>query len=155
MPSLLNRMLKLFNTKFSTQFFIQTPNFIKWVLEMIYVVSAKVSLNHNHLLFHCPYSKQFWDDFETYWRIISSKRIRLSLQNVLVGIITEINDPLHILLNYFIIIGKLFLWNCRNNQILSNIRGFRAKIVAKYETEKIVSRKDFFRKKWILSPYLS
>ena len=109
----------------------------------------------NHLLFHCPYSKQFWKDFEIYWCIISNQKIRLSLQNVLVGIITETSDPLHIMLNYFIIIGKLFLWNCRNKQILPNIHGFRAKIVAKYETEKIISRKEFFTKKWILSPYLS
>ena len=108
----------------------------------------------NHLLFHCPYSKQFWKDFEIYWCIISNQRIRLSLQNVFVGIITEPSDPLHIMLNYFIIIGKLFLWNCRNKQILPNIHGFRAKIVAKYETEKIISRKDFFTKKWTLSPYL-
>ena len=106
----------------------------------------------NHLLFngHCPYSKQFWNDFETYWCIISSKRTRVSLQNVLVGIITETTDPLHIFLNYFIIIGKLFLWNCRNNQILPNIQGFRAKVVAKYETEKIINKKDFLRKKWRL-----
>ena len=108
----------------------------------------------NHLLFHCPYSKQFWKDFEIYWCIISNQKIRLSLQNVLVGIITETSDPLHIMLNYFIIIGKLFLWNCRYKQIFPNIHGFRAKIVAKYETEKIISRKDFFTKKWILSPYL-
>ena len=44
--SLLNRMLKLFNTKLLTQFFIQTPNYVIWAFEqMIYVVSAKVSLN--------------------------------------------------------------------------------------------------------------
>ena len=66
------------------------------------------------------------------------------MQNVLVGIITETADPLHILLNYFITIGKLFLWNCRNNQILPNIQGFRAKkIVAKFETKKIINNKDF------------
>ena len=46
-PSLLNRMLKRFNTKFLIQFFTQTPNYMKWVLEqMIFVVSAKISLNH-------------------------------------------------------------------------------------------------------------
>ena len=96
--------------------------------------------------------KRFCNDFEIYWYIISSKRIRLSLQNVLVGIVAETTDPLHLLLNYFIIIGKLFLWNYKNNQILPNIHGFRAKIVAKYATEKIISRRDFFRKKWTLSP---
>jgi len=30
--SLLNRMLKRFNTKLFTQFFVETPNYIKWVL---------------------------------------------------------------------------------------------------------------------------
>ena len=110
----------------------------------------------NHLLFHCPYSKQFWNDFEIYWCIISSQRIRLSLQNVLVGIITETTDPLHIMLNYFIIIEKFFLWSCRKNQILPNIHGFRAKIVAKYETEKTISRKEFFRKnRYCLLIYLN
>ena len=104
----------------------------------------------NYLFFHCPYSKQFWNDLEIYWCSVSSKRIRLSLQNVLIGIIA-----LHLLLNYFIMIGKVVLWTCRNNQILSNIHSFRAKIAAKYETEKIISRKEFLKKKWILSPYLS
>ena len=109
----------------------------------------------NHLFFHCPYSKQFWNDLEIYCCSVSSKKIRLSLQNVLIGIIAENADPLHLLLNYFIMIGKVFWWNCRNNQILPNIYEFRAKIPAKYETEKIISRKDFFEKKWILSPYPS
>ena len=86
----------------------------------------------NHLFFHCPYSKH---DLEIYGCSVSSKRIRLSLQNVLIGIIAEIADPLHLLLNYFIMIEKVFLWNCRNN-LLPNIHGFRGKIAAKYETEK-------------------
>ena len=78
----------------------------------------------NHLFFHCPYSKQFWNGLEIYWCSVSSKRIRFFLQNVLIGIITENADPLHLLLNYFIMIRKVFLWNCTNNQILPNIHGF-------------------------------
>ena len=31
---------------------------------------------------------------------------------------------------------KLYLWECRSKQILPNIYGFRAKVVAKYDTEK-------------------
>ena len=78
----------------------------------------------NHLFFHCPYSKQFWNDLEIYWCSVSSKRTRLSVQNVLIGIIAENADPLHLLLNYFIMTGEVFLWNCTNNQILPNIHGF-------------------------------
>ena len=78
----------------------------------------------NHLFSHCPYSKQFWNDLEIYWCSVSSKRICLSLQNVLIGIIAVNGDPLHLLRNYFIMIGKVCLWNCKNNQILPNIHGF-------------------------------
>ena len=87
--------------------------------------------------------------------LISNQRIRLCLENVLFGILTENACPLLQLLNYFIIIGKLYLWDCRSKQILPNIYGFRAKIIAKYETEEKISNKEFFKRKWILTPYLS
>jgi len=74
---------------------------------------------------------------------------------VLFGILTENACPLPKLLSYFIIIGKLYLLDCSGKQILPNIYGFRAKIVAKYETEEKISNKEFFKRKWILTPYLS
>ena len=39
---------------------------------------------------------------------------------------------------------------CRSKQILPNIYGFRATIIAKYKTEKKISNKEFFKRKWIL-----
>ena len=108
-----------------------------------------------HLFYHCSRSKQFWIEFELYWCLISNQRIRLCLENVLFGILTENACPLLQLLNYFIIIGKLYLWDCRSKQILPNIYGFRAKIIAKYETEEKISNKEFFKRKWILTLYLS
>jgi len=71
----------------------------------------------------------------------------------LFGILTENACPLLQLLNYFILIGKLYLWDCGSKQIRPNIYGFRAEIIAKYEAKKI-SNKDFFKRKWILTPYL-
>ena len=108
-----------------------------------------------HLFYHCSRSKQFWIDFELYWCLISNQRIRLCLENVLFGILTENTCPLLQLLNYFIIIGKLYSWDCRSKQIFPNIYGFRAKIIAKYETEEKISNKEFFKRKMILTPYLS
>ena len=104
-----------------------------------------------HLFYHCSRSKQFWIEFEFSFGAL----IRLCLENVLFGILTENACPLLQLLNYFIIIGKLYLWDCRSKQILPNIYGFRAKIIAKYETEEKISNKEFFKRKWILTPYLS
>ena len=49
------------------------------VLNSILYTNTKLYKSLNHLLFHCPYSKQFWKDFEIYWCIISNQRIRLSL----------------------------------------------------------------------------
>jgi len=109
----------------------------------------------SHLFYHCSRCKQFWSEFELYWCLISNQQICLCLENVLFGILTENACPLLQFLNYFIIIGKRYLWDCRSKQNLLNIYGFRAKIVAKYETEEKISNKEFFKRKWILTPYLS
>ena len=108
-----------------------------------------------HLFYHCSRAKQFWSESELYWCLVSNQRIRLCLENVPFGILTENAFPSLQLLNYFIIIGKLYLWDCRSKQILPNIYGFRAKIIAKYEIEEKISNKEFFKRKWILTPYLS
>ena len=100
-----------------------------------------------HLFYHCSRSKHFWVEFELYWCLISNQRIRLCLENVLIGILTENACPLLQLLNYFIAIGKLYLWDCKIKQILPNIYRFRAKIIAKYETEKKIGNKEFFKEK--------
>jgi len=74
------------------------------------------------------------------------------LQNVIFGIISK-QCPSTALLNYFIIIGRLFLWDCRRNQTKPKIKGYQNKIAKKYETERKIKQKDFFwKKKWIINP---
>jgi len=53
------------------------------------------------------------------------------------------------LLNYFIIVGKLFLWVCRRNQIHPKIKGYQNKI---QKTERKINKKNYFVKKWVVSP---
>ena len=90
-PSLLSRMLKRFNTKFLTQFFIQTKLYkIGFITNDLCSFCKSQSESLNHLFFHCPYSKQFWDDLEIYWCSISGKKVRLSLQNVLLELSLKI-----------------------------------------------------------------
>ena len=50
--------------------------------------------------------------------------------------------PLLDLLNYSIIIGKLFLWDCRRIQTLSKIERFKVKIKIKYEIESKITKKN-------------
>ena len=55
------------------------------------------------------------------------------------------------LLNY-LIIGKLYLSDCRKKQVLPNIEGFKFKVRIKYQVEKYISTKnnklETFYEKW-------
>ena len=68
----------------------------------------------HHLLYSCPPSKTFWNEFEQYWFSITKERICLTKKDIIVGIITR-SCPL---LNYLLISAKLYLWDCRRNQTL-------------------------------------
>ena len=74
----------------------------------------------------------------------------LTLQDVITGILYT-NCPL---LNYLILITKLYLWGWRRNQTLPVITAFSSKVKIKYETEKYISVKtnkmEKFNKKWAL-----
>ena len=54
----------------------------------------------HHLMFHCFFSKKFWRHFESYFHSISNQQVRISLRDVLFGVITS----KCILLNYLLII---------------------------------------------------
>ena len=112
---------------------------------MVYVVSVTINLNHLPI---CSITAHFLNSFglnlNYIGALLRNQRIRLCLENVLFGILTENACPLLHLPNYFIIIGKLYLWDCRSEQILPDIYGLRAKIIAKYKTEEKISNKEFF-----------
>ena len=119
---------------------------------MICVRSVKLSRKPQIIFYYnCSHTRQFWTDFVSYWHLISKNQIHLSLKDVLFGIFSE-KCPLLNLLNYFIIIGKLFLWDCRRSQTLPKIEEFKAKIKIKYEIESKITKKEYFNKKWTIKP---
>ena len=74
--------------------------------------------------------------------------MHFTLKDVIVGIIIT-KCPL---LNYLLLIAKIYLWDCRRTQILPNKTGFKLKVKNKYETEKYVCTRNNtlhkFNKKW-------
>ena len=51
------------------------------------------------------------------------------------------------LLNYLILIGKIYFWSCRRTEVLPHIDSFIVKVNIKYETEKyICTKKQEFKK---------
>ena len=67
----------------------------------------------------------------------NSRYIHLNLKDILIGLLT----PELPLLNYLLLIGKIYLWACRRNKELPSIRGFKSKVRLKYETEKYICTK--------------
>ena len=104
-----------------------------------------------HIFFECRHTKQFWKEFQYYYYTLTREFICLTLQDVITGILYT-NCPL---LNYLILIAKLYLWGCRKNQTLPVITAFSAsKVKINYETEKYIcvktNKMNKFNKKWAL-----
>ena len=63
----------------------------------------------------------------------------------------DVKMPL-VKLSELILIGKLYLWDCRKKQVLPNIEGFKFKVRIKYQVEKYISTKnnklETFYEKW-------
>ena len=101
--------------------------------------------------FHCVYSQLFWKQFESYYYSLTKEFFHLTLQDVLIGIITS-KCPL---LNYLLLIAKVYLWDCRRSETLPNITGFKLKVKNKYETEKYICIKnntiEKFTRKWAIT----
>ena len=59
------------------------------------------------------------------------------------------------LLNYLLLIAKLYLWDCRRTSMLPEIIGLKHNIKNKYEFDKYVSIKnntlDKFKRKWTIN----
>jgi len=75
----------------------------------------------------------------------------LLLSHVVIGILKEGMD----LVNYVIILGKSYLWNCRRKDIKPSVSHFERLLEKKYGTEKYIAYKSnriiSFRDKW--KPY--
>ena len=62
----------------------------------------------------------------------------LLLSDDVIGILKEETD----LVNYVIILGKSYLWNCRHKGIKPSISHFERILEKKYETEKYIAFKS-------------
>ena len=105
----------------------------------------------SHFFFDCLYSHTFWKEFEFYFHSISKEPVSLTLKDVIIGIV----DSKGPLLNYLLLIAKLYLWDCRRTSMLPEIIGLKHKIKNKFEIEKYVNIKnntlDKFKRKWTIN----
>ena len=92
----------------------------------------------HHFLFYCSYVRLFWDEFRSYYLSRTNQPVRLTLKDICIGIISS-ECPL---LNCLLLIGKLYLWDCRRSNKLPDIAGFKVRVDIKYQIEKYVCTKN-------------
>ena len=86
----------------------------------------------DHLFFYCSVSNIFWTHFEKYSFTLTKKSRVLSIQDIILGII----------LNYLILMGKLYIWDCRRKRMQPYIEDLKKKIKINYQTEKYIASKS-------------
>ena len=91
-----------------------------------------------HFFWDCPYSNSFWKCVESYYFGLRKQLVHLTLKEIWIGFLSS-ECPL---LNYLILIGKIYLWSCRRNELLPTINSFIVRINAKYEIEKYTCLKN-------------
>ena len=87
-----------------------------------------------HFFYRCSFSTEFWNKFA-----------------IILGILDQRSN----LLNYFIVLGKLYLWNCRKNKQVPLFLPFEDVVKRKYEIEKLIASQSilnlkYFQAKWNL-----
>ena len=97
----------------------------------------------------CSYSTNFWTKFENFWLTVTKERIKLEYINIILGVLDERSD----LLSYLIILGKIYLWNCRKNNQIPLFLPFEDVVKRKYEIEKLIASQSnlslkHFQAKW-------
>ena len=104
-----------------------------------------------HFFYQCSFSAEFWTKFDNFWLTVTREQIKLEYINIILGILDERSN----LLNYFIILGKIYLWNCRKNKQIPLFLPFEDVVKRKYETEKLIASQSIlslkhFQAKWNL-----
>ena len=85
-----------------------------------------------HFFYQCSFSTEFWIKFENFWLTVTREQIKLEYINITLGILDQRSN----LLNYFIILGKIYLWNCRKNKQIPLFLPLEDVVKRTYEIEK-------------------
>ena len=90
-------------------------------------------------LFYCAVSQAFWND--VIYNILSklSSCGYLLLSDVIVGFLREEMG----LENYVLLLGKIYLWDCRRNDNRPSITHFIQTLKNKYDTEKLIAKRQY------------
>ena len=91
-----------------------------------------------HFFYECQISLSFWKSFETFWKMCSNEQIHLSLRQIYIGDFNRKFD----LLNYCILLGKIYLYSCRRSKCNPTLKGFQNLLKYKGEWEHHIAKEN-------------
>ena len=75
-----------------------------------------------HLFFECSHAQIFWKTFPSWWFELVKENLTLSLKDIILGLLNRTD-----IINYLIILGKLYIWECRKAGIFPDFNIFLKK----------------------------
>ena len=135
-----NHILKPFSIRSYILYYILIPNYTR--LDLPHTtpspfVSLILKLLATSFATRSLFGKSLNFSF-TLFCIISKEFVSLSLKVVIIGII----DSKHPLINYLLLIAKLYLWDCRRTNMLPEIVSLKHKVKTEFEIRKYVNVKN-------------
>jgi len=115
---LLRQISRPFSSKYWTIYTNSKLHKIGYIADYLCSFCKRESETMQHLFLDCSYSISFWKDFEFYYLSLTKQQIHLNLKDILIGLLT----PELPLLNYLLLIGKIYLWAfIRNKELIFQV----------------------------------
>jgi hypothetical protein len=146
----LDPKLRQFQYKLIMKFLPSNRLLYKWglITSPICTFCDEVDEDYFHLFWDCRYVFLFWKSVSNWFLTITHDRLLLNAANCILGDFFNTN-PLH---NFVLLIGRFYIFRCKQAGIVPNLNGFKAYMKLTYNIEKhiatIENKQDIHVRKW-------
>ena len=103
-----------------------------------------------HFIYSCNSVRNYWNAIETWWNSVSNNPVVLTEKHVIFGLYYDL--PYFENVNYILLLGKKYIYNCKLNGKEINFNTFLLILKKNLEIERIICTKtksvEMFTKKW-------
>ena len=99
--------------------------------------------NIEHYFFYCNHCTNFWESFRNWWTNVSNIDMRLSVNDIIFGVLNYNNDNLISILNYVILLAKWFIYHSKlDNKYALPFHQFQQTVKSHLDVEKFIMYKN-------------
>ena len=105
-----------------------------------------------HYFYVCNPVKTFWSAISNFWRQTLKIGIVLNEFEILFGVYNPNNDYVLDAVNFMIILAKVYIYNCKSENVVLNLQTYCKRLKAKLDVTRCIAynngKKHQFDKKW-------